>query len=235
MKKLKHIFLIYFLIIGFFSAIIYWIVQSGKSLEIGRTFSIKASGTSHWSEFLNTLYQNFTHPLALLLAQIITIIIAARILGWMCKKIGQPTVIGEIVAGIILGPSFVGMYFPGFSLALFPVQSLGNLQFLSQIGLILFMFMVGMELDMKTLKSKAQDAVVISHASIIVPFALGMGLAYFIYLSFAPAGIQFLSFALFLGIAMSITAFPVLARIVQERGIHKTRLGAAVQIHPLIH
>jgi len=228
MKKLKHIFLIYFLIIGFFSAIIYWIVQSGKSLEIGRTFNIRASGISHWSEFINTLSQNFTHPLALLLAQIITIIIAARILGWMCKKIGQPTVIGEIVAGIILGPSFVGMYFPGFSLALFPVQSLGNLQFLSQIGLILFMFMVGMELDMKTLKSKAQDAVVISHASIIVPFALGMGLAYFIYLSFAPAGIQFLSFALFLGIAMSITAFPVLARIVQERGIHKTRLGAIV-------
>ena len=228
MKKLKHIFLIYFLIIGFFSAIIYWIVQSGKSLEIGRTFNIKSSENSHWSEFLNTISQNFSHPLALLLAQIITIIIAARLLGWMCKKIGQPTVIGEIVAGIILGPSFVGMYFPGFSLALFPVQSLGNLQFLSQIGLILFMFMVGMELDMKTLKSKAQDAVVISHASIIVPFALGMGLAYFIYLSFAPAGIQFLSFALFLGIAMSITAFPVLARIVQERGIHKTRLGAIV-------
>ena len=228
MKKLKHIFLIYFLIIGFFSAMIYWIVKAGKILEIGREVHIASQGTSHWTEFLNTLMQNFTHPLALLLAQIITIIIAARILGWLCKKIGQPTVIGEIVAGIILGPSFVGMYFPEFSAAIFPVQSLGNLQFLSQIGLILFMFMVGMELDIKTLKSKAQDAVVISHASIIIPFTLGMGLAYFIYASFAPQGIQFLSFALFLGIAMSITAFPVLARIVQERGIHKTRLGAIV-------
>jgi Kef-type K+ transport system membrane component KefB len=228
MKRFKYIFLIYALTIGCFSAIMYWIVQTGKVLEIGRKVIVTTNGTSHWTEFLNTLSQNFTHPLALLLAQIITIIIVARLLGWVCKKIGQPTVIGEIAAGIILGPSFVGMYFPEFSATLFPIQSLGNLQFLSQIGLILFMFMVGMELDLKTLKTKAQDAVVISHASIIIPFTLGMGLAYFIYSSFAPKGVQFLSFALFLGIAMSITAFPVLARIVQERGIHKTRLGAIV-------
>ncbi len=228
MKKLKHIVLVYILIIGCFSAMMYWIVQAGKVLETGRKVNVAENETSQWTEFLNTILQNFTHPLALLLAQIITIIIVARILGWVCKKIGQPTVIGEIAAGILLGPSFVGMYFPEFSAALFPVKSLGNLQFLSQIGLILFMFMVGMELDLKTLKNKAQDAVVISHASIIIPFALGMGLAYFIYLTFAPQGVQFLSFSLFLGIAMSITAFPVLARIVQERGIHKTRLGAIV-------
>jgi Kef-type K+ transport system membrane component KefB len=120
------------------------------------------------------------------------------------------------------------MYFPEFSLALFPIQSLGNLQFLSQIGLILFMFVVGMELDLKVLKNKANEAVVISHASIVIPFALGIGLAFYVYKSFAPEGIPFLSFSLFMGIAMSITAFPVLARIVQERGIHKTRLGAIV-------
>jgi len=228
MKRFRNIFLVYAIIIGCFSALMYWIVQLGKVLEIGRKVRITENGTSHWTEFLNTLLQNFTHPLALLLAQIITIIIVARILGWVCKKIGQPTVIGEIAAGILLGPSFVGMYFPEFSAALFPVKSLGNLQFLSQIGLILFMFMVGMELDLKTLKTKAQDAVVISHASIIIPFTLGIGLAYFIYSFFAPQGVQFLSFGLFLGIAMSITAFPVLARIVQERGIHKTRLGAIV-------
>jgi len=228
MKRFRNLFFIYAITIGCFSAIIYWIVQSGKVLETGRNVRITTNGTSHWTEFLNTISQNFSHPLALLLAQIITIIIVARLLGWICKKIGQPTVIGEIAAGILLGPSFVGMYFPGFSMALFPEQSLGNLQFLSQIGLILFMFMVGMELDLKSLKDRAHEAVVISHASIIIPFALGMGLAYFIYTSFAPQGIQFLSFALFLGIALSITAFPVLARIVQERGIHKTRLGAIV-------
>jgi len=228
MKRFRNIFLIYAITIGCFSAIMYWIVLSGRQLEIGRNVIIPANGTSHWMEFLNTLSLNLKHPLALLLAQIITIIIVARLLGWVCKKIWQPTVIGEIAAGILLGPSFVGMYFPGFSAALFPVQSLGNLQFLSQIGLILFMFMVGMELDLKTLKNKAFDAFIISQTSIIVPFALGMGLAYFIYMSFAPQGVQFLSFGLFIGIAMSITAFPVLARIVHERGIHKTRLGAIV-------
>jgi Kef-type K+ transport system membrane component KefB len=94
--------------------------------------------------------------------------------------------------------------------------------------LILFMFVIGMELDLKVLKNKANEAVVISHASIVFPFALGISLAYFIYNKFSPPNVQFLSFSLFLGIAMSITAFPVLARIVQERGIHKTRLGTIV-------
>ncbi len=112
--------------------------------------------------------------------------------------------------------------------ALFPVASLGNLQLLSQIGLILFMFVIGMELDLKVLQNRAKDAIVISHASIIIPFALGIGLAYFVYYRFAPEGVAFLPFALFMGIALSITAFPVLARIVQERGIHKTKLGAIV-------
>jgi len=227
-KRVRNIFLVYTLIMFGFSALMYWIVQAGKQLEFGRNVKYPSSGSSQWSEFLNTLSLNLAHPLALLLAQIIIIIIVARVFGWICKKIGQPTVIGEIIAGLILGPSLVGMYFPEFSKALFPVQSFGNLQFLSQIGLILFMFMVGMELEMKTLKNKAIDAFIISQTSIIVPFALGMGLAYLIYNSFAPNGIQFLSFGLFIGIAMSITAFPVLARIVQERGIHKTRLGTTV-------
>src|SRR5690606_39657720 len=181
-----------------------------------------------WAEFIDSLVYNLEHPLAVLIAQMITIILVARLFGWICKKIGQPSVVGEMIAGIVLGPSLVGMYFPEFSAALFPVESLGNLQVLSQIGLILFMFMVGMELDLKILKNKAHDAVVVSHASIIIPFALGMTLAYFIYASLAPTGVEFSSFGLFVGISMSITAFPVLARIVQERGIHKTRLGTIV-------
>jgi Kef-type K+ transport system membrane component KefB len=90
------------------------------------------------------------------------------------------------------------------------------------------MFVIGMELDLKVLKNKAHEAVVISHASIIFPFALGVGLAYFIYNHFAPKGISFASFALFTGISMSITAFPVLARIIQERGLQKTKLGTIV-------
>ena len=227
MKKVKNSFF-YLTIIGLAGILIYWIVTFGKRLETGRQITVHNSTKSQWMEFLEALSGNLTHPLALLLLQIITIILAARLLGWVCKKIRQPTVIGEIAAGILLGPSFAGMYLPGFSAALFPPESLGNLQFLSQIGLILFMFVIGMELDLKVLKNQAQEAVVISHASIVIPFALGMGLAYFIYETFAPQGVQFSSFALFLGIAMSITAFPVLARIVQERGLNKTRLGTMV-------
>lgn len=227
MKNFKNS-IFYITVTGGFSIVIYWILSKGKFLEEGRDVVLVPIKNNQWVEFLNSMIHNLQHPLAILLGQIITIIIVARFFGWIFRKIGQPTVIGEIIAGIVLGPSLLGMYFPEFSLALFPVASLGNLQFLSQIGLILFMFVIGMELDLKVLKNKANDAVVISHASIVIPFALGVGLAYFVYHRFAPQGIEFLSFSLFLGIAMSITAFPVLARIVQERGIHKTRLGTIV-------
>jgi Kef-type K+ transport system membrane component KefB len=227
MKGFKNSFF-YISVISGFSVLIYWTVLLGAKLEQGRNIVIPKTGKNQWQNFVDSLIHNLEHPLAILLAQIITIIFVARLFGWICQKIGQPTVIGEIIAGIVLGPSLIGLYFPEFSSALFPAQSLGNLQFLSQIGLIFFMFVIGMELDLKVLKNKAHEAVVISHASIIFPFALGMGLAYFIYQSFAPQSIQFLSFGLFLGIAMSITAFPVLARIVQERGLHKTRLGTIV-------
>ena len=227
MKKFKNL-IFYISTIGFFSFAIYWIIIFGSKLELGKKIKLPVSNSTQWVEFTNTLSHSLKHPLAILLAQILTIILVARFFGWFFRKIGQPTVIGEILAGIILGPSLVGMYFPEFSAGLFPKESLGNLQFLSQIGLILFMFVIGMELDIKVLKNKANDAVVISHASIIIPFAMGMGLAYFVYDKFAPEGTQFLSFALFLGIAMSITAFPVLARIIQERGMHKTKLGTVI-------
>ncbi|HSD14088.1 MAG TPA: cation:proton antiporter [Flavobacterium sp.] len=227
MKKFKNSFF-YVGIVGVTTAIMYWTIQNGKVLEAGRNVVVPNNGNSQWEEFLQSLVHNLTHPLAILLAQIVTIVFVARLFGAIFKKIGQPTVIGEILAGIVLGPSLVGNYFPEFSLALFPVESLGNLQFLSQIGLILFMFVVGMELDLKVLQNKAKEAVIISHASIVIPFTLGLVLAYFIFQRFAPDGVEFISFALFTGIAMSITAFPVLARIVQERGLHKTRLGAMV-------
>ena len=227
MRNLKNT-LFYLIIIGGFTWLMYWIIEQGKLLEVGRKIVSPSSKDSQWTQFLSSLYHNLQHPLALLLFQIITIVLVARIFGWIFRKIGQPSVIGEIIAGIVLGPSLFGLYFPDMKEALFPLASLGNLQLLSQIGLILFMFVIGMELDLKVLKNKANEAVVISHASIVIPFALGIGLAYYIYYQFAPPGIEFLSFSLFMGIAMSITAFPVLARIVQERGIHKTRLGTIV-------
>lgn len=227
LRKFRNV-LFYVAIIGSFSALIYWIDLMGSKQEIASKIFLPTSDKTAWFEFLHSISISVTHPLAILLAQIVTIIFVSRIFAWIFKKIGQPTVIGEIIAGIVLGPSLVGMFFPEFTAFLFPPQSMGNLQFLSQIGLILFMFIVGMEIDVNVLKNKAHDAVVISHASIIIPFSLGMGLAYFIYKEFAPPEVSFTSFGLFIGIALSITAFPVLARIVQERGLQKTRLGTIV-------
>jgi len=226
MKNIRNI-LFYIIVIGGFTLLMYFIVKKGETQEVTKVTTAKMHAPSSGIEQItDTLHHNVTHPLAILILQIITIIIAARIFGFLLKKIGQPTVIGEILAGILLGPSFIGMYFPEFSNFLFPKPSLPNLQFFSQIGLILFMFIIGMELDLKILKKKAHEAFIISHASIIFPFALGMGLAYFMYQQYAPANVNFLSFSLFIGISLSITAFPVLARIVQERQLTKTRVGA---------
>ncbi|KXH81543.1 cation:proton antiporter [Chryseobacterium kwangjuense] len=226
--KYKNI-IFYVSTIAFFSCLMYWFFIEGKTLEIGENITpSKTTGTTMWEDFTDSFLTNLHHPLALLLAQIVTIILVAKLFGWICVKLKQPSVIGEMIAGIVLGPSLFGLYFPELSAFIFPKESLPNLQFLSQIGLILFMYIVGMELDLSVLRKKAHDAVVISHASIIIPFALGVGLSYLIYKEFAPEGIQFSSFALFIAIAMSITAFPVLARIVQERNLHKTKIGTVV-------
>lgn len=186
------------------------------------------SESSAWGIFLQNLTENIATPTIILLAQLVIILLTVKLFGWLCKLIGQSAVIGEIIAGVILGPSLLGHYFPEISAAIFPVSSLGNIGLLSQIGLILFMFIIGMELDLKTIKNKAENAVVISHASIVFPFALGVFLAYFLYEEFTHAHVNFLSFALFMGIAMSITAFPVLARIIHEKGINKQPIGAIV-------
>ncbi len=219
--------LFYVSLIGICLVVVWLIAKQGASLEDAGTITKAHTTTgSGWLDFKSTSSHNLIGPLSILLMQIVTIIVAAGAMGYIFRKLRQPAVIGEIIAGILLGPSLVGHYFPEFSAFLFPKASMPNLQILSQIGLIMFMFVVGMELDLKVLKNKAHEAIVISHASIVIPFTLGVGAAYFFYQSFAPAGTAFLSFALFMGIAMSITAFPVLARIVQERQLTKTRLGS---------
>jgi Kef-type K+ transport system membrane component KefB len=218
----------YILVIIVFGGMMYLITMQGQQLEVTRSGVVAEQTESipAFQIFKDSFNHNIVHPLAILLLQITSIIIVSRIFGFIFNKIGQPTVIGEIVAGIVLGPSVVGLFFPEVSIFLFPKESLPNLQFLSQVGLILFMYVIGMELDLKVLRNQAHDAVVISHASIIIPYALGMGLAYYMYQEFAPENIGFTAFALFMGIAMSITAFPVLARVIQERNLTKTRLGS---------
>jgi Kef-type K+ transport system membrane component KefB len=221
--------LLYPVIIGIFGCLIWFIINKGEHLPVkgGQTVATvspaapAAAHTGVWDQWLHSLQ----HPLALLLLQILVIVLAARLLGRLARFVKQPAVVGEIIAGICLGPSLLGWIWPGSSQFLFPAESLKSLQFLSQIGLAFFMFIVGMELDAGKVKHKAHDAIMISHASIIFPFFLGVLLAYYMFPSFAPAHISFLSFALFMGIAMSITAFPVLARIVQERKLTGTPLG----------
>jgi Kef-type K+ transport system membrane component KefB len=176
--------------------------------------------------FISSLSKNLEDPLSLLLIQMVVIIFSSKLLASLVSRIGQPMVIGEVIAGILLGPSVLGYFLPNVSQFIFKPASLPNLNFLSQVGLILFMFIIGLELDIQLLKHRAHTAVVVSHASIIIPFAMGASLAYFLYETYAPPHISFLAFGLFMGIAMSITAFPVLARILHERGMTKTALGS---------
>lgn len=165
------------------------------------------------------------HPLSLLLAQVVVIVLFARLCGHAIGKLGQPRVIGEIIAGILLGPSLIGTAWPEFSAWIFPAESLPTLHLLSQIGLVLFMFIVGMEVNVASLKARAREAVLVSHVSVVVPFLLGSALAIWLYEAYAAERATFVTFALFMGIAMSITAFPVLARILMDRGMMKSQLG----------
>jgi len=164
--------------------------------------------------------------LALLLLQIALILIVAKVTAALVVRAGQPAVIGEMLGGLLLGPSVFGWLAPSLHRGLFPAGSTGTLQLLSQIGVILFMFLVGCELDLTRVTRHARTAVVVSYASIAAPMLLGVALSWAIVDDFAPPGVRFLPFALFIGTAMSITAFPVLARIIAERRLTATFLGA---------
>jgi Kef-type K+ transport system membrane component KefB len=167
----------------------------------------------------------FRRPLALLIIQLLVIVLATQMGGALAALLGQPAVIGEIAAGLILGPSLVGQVWPAAYAFLFPDSSLGILHLLSQVGIILFMFAVGLDVDVGHLRQRAPTAIAVSHFSIVVPFVLGVIAALALFQHYAPPGVPFHSFALFLGIALSITAFPVLARVIEERGLARTPLG----------
>src|SRR5262249_1994380 len=151
------------------------------------------------------------------LLQITTILVIAKVTAAIVARAGQPAVVGEMLGGILLGPSFFGWLWPSVHRTVFPADTTATLQLLSQIGVILFMFLVGCELDLTRRTRNARPAVVVSYAGIGVPLLLGIALSWTIFQDFAPQGVPFLPFALFVGTAMSITAFPVLARILAER------------------
>jgi Kef-type K+ transport system membrane component KefB len=159
------------------------------------------------------------------LVALAVIVASAHLFGRLAARLGQPRVLGEIVAGIALGPSLLGAVWPEATAELFPAAVVGHLRPLADLGLVLFMFLVGLELDERHLRGQGHRAVVISHVSIIVPFALGAGVAVPLH-DVVGKGTDLLPFCLFVGAAMAITAFPVLARILQETGLESTRLGA---------
>ena len=201
----------YTLVIAVFGSLIWLVFNQGTKLSVIQSPTTTAANTKEAASvenpdlattapagvvaaFLRGLFENLGHPLSLLLIQIVVIVLLSRLLASLVSKIGQPMVIGEIIAGILLGPSVMGYFFPGVSQFIFQAASLPNLNFLSQLGLILFMFIIGLELDIQLLKNKAHTAVVVSHASIIIPFTLGVSLAYFLYERFALPDISFLAF-----------------------------------------
>jgi Kef-type K+ transport system membrane component KefB len=157
--------------------------------------------------------------------QVSVVLLVSRLVGMLFRKFRQPQVIGEMIAGILLGPSLLGWTAPAVSKFIFPAASLGYLNALAQIGLIFFMFLVGVSLNPKELKEQGHAAVVTSHASIVMPFCLGAAVALYVYRYLSIPGVSFMSFALFMGAAMSITAFPMLARILNERNLMRSRMG----------
>jgi Kef-type K+ transport system membrane component KefB len=163
--------------------------------------------------------------LARLLLCLAAVIILGRVLGWLFTFLGQPPVIGEVMAGILLGPSLLGHIDPALTAWLLPDDAASHLQVIAQLGIILYMFVVGLELNAGLLHGRAHTTVAVSHASIVAPFLLGAALALLLYPRLAPSGVSFTSFALFMGVAMAITAFPVLARILTDRGMTQSSLG----------
>ena len=181
--------------------------------------------TSMESSLLHDIEVRLREPLVIFLLQILSIVALSKFCGILARRLGQPSVFGEIVAGIVLGPSLLGALAPEIQQWLFPANTLDSLELLSQLGVLLFLFGIGAELELAQMRRRSMQVLMISHASIILPFALGIGCAYWLYNDYAPPGVSFTNFGLFMGIAMSITAFPVLVRILRDRNMTGTELG----------
>ena len=161
-------------------------------------------------------------PLPHVLLALAAVIVVGQVLARLLALIRQPPVIGEVLAGIVLGPSFLGEEVSGH---LLPAESASYLSVIAQIGVILYMFVVGLELDLGALRGRTFTTLAVAHTGIAVPFVLGSVLALLLYPAYAGERVAFTSFALFVGVAMAITAFPVLARILTDRGLSRTPLG----------
>ena len=205
----------YVAMLGVSIAIFLWIRSAGSRLVPSVT------GEVSFGKTVTARLDVLPH---VLLALVLTIALA-RLVGWLFRRIHQPAVMGEVVAGIALGPSLLGRFSPETASMLFPAEIAPFLSVLAQVGVILFMFLVGLQLDTGLLRHGTHSSVAISHASILAPFLLGSTAALWMYSGFSAPGVPFTVFSLFLGVSLSVTAFPVLARILIDRGIQSTKLG----------
>jgi K+:H+ antiporter len=193
-----------------------WIRAQGEGLAHGVATGADAPRVSSGGE----------RTLARLLLSLALVTLATRVVGGLFRRfLRQPPVMGEIVAGLMLGPSLLGALWPEAQAFVLPADVAPFLGMLSKVGVVLFLFLVGLELEPRVLRGHTHATVAISHASILAPFLLGAGLALWLFPRLAPGGVDFTSFSMFLGIAMSVTAFPVLARILADRGVQRTPLG----------
>jgi Kef-type K+ transport system membrane component KefB len=209
-------FLIYFLMIAVSVGIFFWIRKQGMFLSAPSLPSDLGESSKIHGPINQLLH---------VLLSLAVVIIAARGFGAIFRLFGQPAVIGEVVGGIFLGPSFLGRVAPEVYHFVLPASTAPFLGMIAQLGVILYMFLVGLELDLRVLKRSGHATLAISHASIVAPFLLGAGMALVLYEKMSNSAVTFTSFALFLGVSMSVTAFPVLARILTDRKISKTRMG----------
>ncbi len=183
------------------AGIFLWIRSAGESLTAPERLRLGHFATEAAS------VTSFSHVLLAL----VVVILAARGLGWAFRRINQPPVVGEMIAGILLGPSLLGQVLPGTFTYLFPNQMGPYLSVIANIGVILYMFLVGVELDTDILRARTHTSVATSHASIVAPFLLGSAMALWLYPMYSTSDVRFVVFALFMGVSMSVTAFPVLA------------------------
>lgn len=208
------------------------IILFGLIRQAGETLAPAPADVEHVTPPIDTHPSSQFSVIQHVLTTLAVVILLGATLARICRVFGQPPVIGEVMAGILLGPSVLGAFAPELMHRLIPTpaqdpqeQVLASLRVISQLGVVLYMFLVGLELNAASLKHRFQAALGISHTSIVVPFILGSALSLWLYPHLSARGVPFTHFALFMGAAMAVTAFPVLARILADQGQDKSHLG----------
>ena len=156
---------------------------------------------------------------------LLCIILVAQICGRIFSYLQQPAVMGEIISGLLLGPSLLGRFLPEVQKTLIPDNAVPFIGLFAQVGVVLYMFVIGLELNFSAVKKSGRSILVISYSSMILPFLLGLGFVYFMFTKIAEPNVNYTGFSLFFAVSMSITAFPVLARILDDSHLRKTKLG----------